>query len=483
MLRVVSCALAALALAAGGCSGGGDGGIGGTGTTAVVSTGVMTKGSILLNGVHYADNSAAIRLDDAAAGPAALRTGMVVKLRGRINADGVNGTAEQVEAENEARGTVQARNAAAGTLTVNNQSVLVDDETRFANMTGLNDPLLVQGISTVKAHGLRDGNGVLRATYIELDVLLGGEDSLKGFVASLNPGQKTLVLRNAPVPGATDVDVEYNAVPNPPSLANGTRIQVHGSFNGVIFFATRIDLEDEEDADFKPAPDEEFEIEGYVSGCGSTSPCTKFSVSGQAVEVGASTEFRNGAADDVADNVKVEVEGRISGTTLLASKVTFKRTRVRLEGPASAVDATSTPNTVTVFGVAVQVNTATQFLGTTNSLSDIAPGDRVDIRGHLQSNGTVVAERIREITGGGPTPKDRVTGPVTAEVGNVLTILGISVDLSTAAQFSIEGSAVSLAAFLAAVTPASSSAPGTLVKAQGTFTGGTLTAEEAEIEE
>jgi hypothetical protein len=33
------------------------------------------------------------------------------------------------------------------------------------------------------------------------------------------------------------------------------------------------------------------------------------------------------------------------------------------------------------------------------------------------------------------------------------------------------------------VTPASSSTPGTLVKAQGTFSGGTLTAEEAEIED
>jgi hypothetical protein len=107
----------------------------------------------------------------------------------------------------------------------------------------------------------------------------------------------------------------------------------------------------------------------------------------------------------------------------------------------------------------------------------------VDIRGYVQSNGTVVAERVREVIGGGPTPKDRLRGPVSAEVGNVLTILGISVDLSAATQFSIEGSAVNLSQFLAAVTPASSSTPGTLVKAQGTFSGGTLTAEEAEIED
>jgi hypothetical protein len=106
----------------------------------------------------------------------------------------------------------------------------------------------------------------------------------------------------------------------------------------------------------------------------------------------------------------------------------------------------------------------------------------VDIRGHVQSNDTVVAEQIREI-GAGPPPKDRVTGPVTAEVGNLLTILGVTVAVSPATQFSIEGNAVSLAEFLAAATPAASSTSGTLVKAQGTFASGTLTAEEAEIEE
>jgi hypothetical protein len=481
MLRAVSFALAALALAAGGC-GGGDGGIGGTGTTAVVSTGVMTKGSVILNGVRYDDSRTAIRLDDVQAMPAALKTGMVVKLRGRINADGINGTAEKVEAENEVRGTVQARNAAAGTLTVNNQSVLVDDQTQFANITGLSDPVLIVGTSKVKVHGLRDGDGVLRATYLEREVLPGGVDSLKGTVASLSL-TKTFVLRNAPAPGPTDVNVDYNAAPSPPSLVNGAPVQVHGSFNGATFLATRIDLEDEEDADFKPAPNEEFEVEGFVSGCGTTSPCTNFSVSGQAVEVDASTEFRDGAADDIADGVKVEVEGRISGTTLRADKVTFKRTRVRLEGVASAVDIANTPNTVTVFGIPVHVNSATHFLGTTNSLADIAPGDRVDIRGHLQSGGIAVAEQLREVGGGGPTPNDRIRGPVTSEVGSVLTILGVSVDLTTATEFQIEGSAVTLAQFLAAVTPASSSPPGTVVQAQGTFSGGIFTAEEAEIED
>ncbi len=42
---------------------------------------------------------------------------------------------------------------------------------------------------------------------------------------------------------------------------------------------------------------------------------------------------------------------------------------------ASSLSSSGTPNTLTVFGVEVQVNAATQFLGTTNSLSDIAPGD------------------------------------------------------------------------------------------------------------
>src|ERR1044072_2755560 len=74
---------AAAALFIAGC-GGGTGGTGATGSSPAVSIGVMTKGSIIVNGVHFDDSTATIRIDDRAGTGAELQNGMVVKVRGQI---------------------------------------------------------------------------------------------------------------------------------------------------------------------------------------------------------------------------------------------------------------------------------------------------------------------------------------------------------------------------------------------------------------
>ena len=105
-------ALTAVALLHG-CGGGGggaqSGGTGGTGVT-VISTGVMTKGSVILNGVRYEDTTANIVVDDTPKTAANLQDGMVVQVRGTIDDSGSNGTAQQVEAQIEVRGIVTSAN-------------------------------------------------------------------------------------------------------------------------------------------------------------------------------------------------------------------------------------------------------------------------------------------------------------------------------------------------------------------------------------
>src|SRR5262245_48051204 len=99
-------ALAASILSA--CGGGGDdgggGGVGGTGLTSTVSTGVMAKGSTIVNGVRFEDTSANISIDDTPKTAAQLQNGMVVKLVGTVNADGITGTAQRIKALVEVRG-------------------------------------------------------------------------------------------------------------------------------------------------------------------------------------------------------------------------------------------------------------------------------------------------------------------------------------------------------------------------------------------
>src|SRR4029453_15427925 len=87
-------ALAASVLAACGGGGGGGGGSGGTGVAAsTVSTGVMTKSTTIVNGVPFEDTTANISIDDTPKTATALQNGMVVKVLGTVNDDGINGTA------------------------------------------------------------------------------------------------------------------------------------------------------------------------------------------------------------------------------------------------------------------------------------------------------------------------------------------------------------------------------------------------------
>ncbi|MFL6564757.1 MAG: DUF5666 domain-containing protein, partial [Burkholderiales bacterium] len=165
-------ALAAFILAA--CGGGG--GTGGTGTTtpppggpgsSTVSTGVMTKGSTIVNGVRFEDNTANISIDDTPKTNTALQNGMVVKVVGNVNDDGINGTAQRVKALIEVRGvpTTVTNSTNGQSLVVNGQAVVVDDQTVFSNVAGFG--AIIQGTTLIEVHGLRDANGAIRATRIE----------------------------------------------------------------------------------------------------------------------------------------------------------------------------------------------------------------------------------------------------------------------------------------------------------------------------
>jgi len=411
----------------------------------------------------------------------------------RINDDGATGTAQVVNVSTEVRGTVRTHNAALvpPRFTVVGQTVFVDDLTVFANFgTPAPTPAnavgaLDDGTSVVEVHGLRDATGAIHASRVEILTPVAGNDELRGTVASLTAS--TFTLQN----GSTNVSVSFTGattiVPNPAALIQGAIVEVHGAFSGSSFAATLIEVED--DAQFEHQPGEEFEIEGQVSGCLTPNPCTLFNIGAQAVQVNGSTQFERGAPTDIADGIRVEAEGhQFSGSTLVAEKIEFKRTRVILTGQVTNTTGTLTVGTghvgtVTVFGQVVQVTTLTDI----RTGDSITTADRVEVRGSVDSGGNIIADRVEDNLGGGGS-KDIVQAPVTNKVGNVLTLLvgntSFTADLTGVTQLSDENGAVAtLAQFLAEVTPAP--APGgTIVKVKGTVSGSTITAiEEAEIED
>jgi uncharacterized protein DUF5666 len=465
--------LAAFALSAlAACSGGG--GTGGTGTTTpppgaggpTISSGVMTKGSTIVNGVRFEDTTANISLDDTPKTNAALQNGMVVKVAGTVNDDGINGTAQRVKAVVEARGKASLPAPTnPQSLVLNNQTVFVDDQTVFsgvANFGGITNGMLVE------VYGLRDDSGRIRATRIETQTAQMADstlDEIRGAVtggaAGANPATFSI--------GAQPINAASAAiVPTGATYQNGSIVEVYCTqpcLLGGVFQATRLKVEDAQDDAFKPASGQKAEVEGLISGFGGHPG--DFSVGTTPVTTTSSTRFEGGIASDLANNAKVEAEGSWNGTRLVANKIEFKRSVVRVQGSVAAGGAQFTMN---VAGHSVTIKTDSQ---TSGSVPAVFSGC-VQVRGQRAVPATplvVLAGEISTSCSNGGRPF--MQAPVEAESGTTLTLLGFPVDVATANDNppfeNIDGSPMTQAAFLDAVTPATTNAagvsvPGTLVK-------------------
>ncbi len=499
-LHAIGVLLVFLVSACGGGGGGGGGGnvagggTGGTGAVAV-SEGVMTAGSAIVNGVRFdtSGSGLVVRIDDQTRTAAELKSGMVIKLRGSVNTDNVSGTADRIEVENEVRGLVQVAgflpNANPPTFRVNGQTVIADDLTIFANVAGVAN--LVAGVSAVEVHGQREADGRIRASRIES---FGGAppgDELRGRITNLNTQALQFTIGGATV---SYMNTVYSPIGTGASnLANGTLVEVRGSFSASTFTATRIDFEELEDASFQPSSNGKLYVEGFVTELVAPHPST-FKVNGRLVQTTAATRFENGAIADLANNSKVEAEGPLSNGILVAEKISFRRTRTIVTGQVSASDLAAC--TVTILGRTVKINDATEVQPTAGgsttgcgnagaNLIWVTPNlTRIEARGYVEPGGAIVAERIDGSPSGGN--KDVIQGIVAAKDAGLstLVLLGITANLINGgvAFKDLNDAPLSRQKFFADVTPASGTTAGTVVKVKGTFSGGVLVVEEAELE-
>lgn len=497
-LNMVAATLAATLLVA--CGGGGGGGtIGGpvqpqaSGATGVVSA--ASAGSITVNGVAFTTGGAAVRIDDNPSSADQLKPGMVVKLRG--SDDGTNGRATEIEVENEVRGPVQSISTSTTpqSFVVGGVTVFVDAGTVYANLAP--NSLLGVFVNTfVEVHGLRDAAGNLQATRVEGKGLRapGADevDELRGRIGNPAAGAFDLGSVRVTYTSATTVFTPAGRCSASDMLTAGRLVEVHGAFNAnsTGFAATRIDCEDAEDDRLRPGNGDKNEIEGFVTDASIdlSARSGSFKLNGQAVTFGSGVQFRGGSIEDLIDGAKVEVEGSMNGSTLVAREIKFKRVRVIL---ATTVES-KVGNTIRLFGRDVQVNVLTEVEartgggGNSTSLTDIAVGEYVEMRGYIDS-GTLVAERLKEESGSGGS-RDAIVQARVVDENEAAFTLGlldagapISAALAGASQFeNAAGAPISRADFFAAVTTANQ---GTLVKVKGSWSGGVLTAREAELED
>ena len=463
MRRYISTALAALVLVLAVACGGSDSSstTGSTsGTMSVMATGTITGfGSIYVNGVHFQTSHAVIHKNGAAVSQSQLAVGEIARVKGVKHADGT-GDADSIDVDENVVGPIDSLDSANSMLTVLGQKVKINSGTSFSADI---QPQGIDGLSvgeTIRVCGTVDASGNIVATRIATSAP-GSAMQVIGTVSNFDSSSHSFRIN------ALNVDYSGAMLNDFPSgqLGNGDLVEVRGNVyvpSTTTLTATQVERvhSEHEDADGGSEIEREGLITRFVS-------ATDFDVTGQPVTTNDSTTYRNGTKDDLALNVKVEVEGSYdSNNVLVASVVAFHHNGgILLQSQVTAVDATA--GTLTVLGVTVNVTSMTRVEDHAMShdemfnLGDISVGDIVEVRGYESpaGSGALLATRLEREPASSPAI---VAGPFGAASSPTFTVFGVTVDASSAVLKSATGATLTYDEFVTQATGQSVAAIGTL---------------------
>ncbi len=457
------------------CGGGGGGSSGGV-TAGIDRGGIVTAtgsitgfGSVHVNGVHYVTTGATITLDDNPGSESDLRVGQVVRIEGRLDQDGLNGTATRVIFDDEVEGPVQSIDLASSRMVVLGRTVQISTQTSFDDSIS---PRSLEGVAVgdrMEVSGQVATTGVIEATRIERKTAQSSVE-VKGTIGSLDTSARSFVLDQLTVSYA-GAQLNGFASGQP---ANGDRVEVFGTVDGSgVLVATRIE---KESGGAAGNADEQADYEGLITRFVSS---TDFSVAGQRVTTTASTAYEGGTASNLALDVPVEVEGRFNASgVIVATEVQFRRSSdTEFSGRVDSVNAAG--NSLVVFGVTIRVNSLTRFEDHSGadvqqfSLASIAVGDYVEVDAYNDGSG-LLATKLERDDNQGEVQLEGVAQNVAAPN---FTVGGVAVTTDGNTEFrDINGVTVNAAAFFQA-------APGRQVKARGTLVGNVVLATRAELED
>ena len=485
--RIIAAFLATAILSTAGCGGGGGGGVapppppppptGGITRTGFAVGPITGFGSVIVNGTTYDTSGATFTKDGQPATQDDFSVGQVVLVKGSIDDDGTNATANTVEFDDVVEGPVSSVDNALNQVVVLGQAVSITVTTSIDDSCpGTLDGLL--GVPAVEVSGLADANGVIEATRIECrDVAWDGIMEVNGLVGGHNGGVMTFMINGLEVDysGATVDNFPTAGVINDgdPVEAKGT-VLIANTLN-----ATRVEFKGNR---FANEDGDHAEIEGFVTRFVSGSD---FDVSGLSVTTTGSTTFEGGTATDLGLNLKVEVEGEINASgVLVATKVDIKSaTAVRVTGSLDSVSG----STVTILGISVNTDPLkTRFEDKSEAdidplrVGDLNSGDYVEIRGQEMPVGQITAVLLER-----DDPDTRTELRAFVEVGGKnepnLTVLGVTIVTNGATLYRDSRGATDVG--MSAVDFWAAVQEGSLVDARGTEAGDTtLAATELELQ-
>jgi len=411
-----------------GCGGGGGdsqagGGIGGTGLYAS-SIGTVTEfGSVVVNGVTYDTRNARVIVENDLQGTGDeaviqnLALGMVVRVEGRLNADG-SGRAEGVFFSADLQGPVESittLDSRTKRVVILGQAVTIDDQTLFRNTA----PSAISAGMVLEVSGYMDEDGVIRATFvgkIAESLPPGGPVKITGEVQNLNAGAKTFRIGGLTIDytGATRVPP---TVPEP-----GQFLEVRGRLQAPgLLMADRLELEE----DIGSAAFETIDLEGIAT---QISSAAEFKLGRNIVRTDPATDWTNILPEELTPGTRVIVRGVPTDGAILAREVRLSE-KVKIRSNVSAVIPAQNRLVLTGFeAVRVATTAATRIQGKASSLEQIKPGDQLKVFGRRSSDGTVLASMVLVLPSADIVA---ITGPVESVAPPNLVILGVRINTAS----------------------------------------------------
>jgi len=188
-------------------------------------------------------------------------------------------------------------------------------------------------------------------------------------------------------------------------LLVGAQVEVKGTTNGSSVTASEIKLEDNPGPNPGPNPPppgvSQVELHGAISSAiTGACPAIGFTVGSAAVTTNASTTFDDTACAALKQGDQVEVKGtRQANGSVLATKVEKDdededENEAEVRGAISSAITGACPSIAFSIGsTSVSTNASTRFDDT--SCSAVKRGDTVEVQGTKQTNGSVLASRVK----------------------------------------------------------------------------------------
>jgi hypothetical protein len=390
----ISLAIAGATLLVSACGGGGgDSGSLSPPPPAVVGKTSMTVGpvngfgSVIVNGIRFDDSTAQIEVEDEDDDKGGLKLGMVVRVEGKINDDGVTGKADRIEMGAEVRGPVETVDTAAKSFVALGASVKVNDATLFEKV--LPDLSDLKPGDIVQVHGLPDAAGLITATRVQKRPSQANAvfKTVGAVAATPAPAATSFKLGTLTV-NYTDTASVLRDLPNPIPAGTLVRVKTRAAPVGGAITATQI-----RPFVAKPQADvAEAEVKGFVSDKNGDD----FKVAGIPVKVSATTVYLRGTTADVKDGALVEVEGAVAGGVIQARKVKFedrdgKENEFEFKG---AITDFVSISDFKVKGQKIDASKAQIILR--QGTSALANGLLVEVKGRSMAGEVLVATRVKQ---------------------------------------------------------------------------------------